>query len=65
MIKHMKNTTPEQFIEQLENQTPAMVFVQQVNECFPGTFQTDEEMREQHIMGDIDTFDKTEGEIPS
>lgn len=61
--------TPEQFIEQLENQTPAMIFVQQVNlvqqinEIFPGSIPTDEEMNLDAVEGDVNTFSENEGDI--
>lgn len=52
-------------IEQLEKQTPAMLFVQIVNENEPGTFPTKEQMDEDSIRGDIDTFSNDEGNIPN
>lgn len=55
--------TPEQFLEQLEKQTPAMLFVQMVNENFPDTFPSDEEMRNDHAEGDVNTFENGEGDI--
>lgn len=56
----MKNQTPEQLLEQLEQQTNAEVFVQIVNEMFPGTFPTKSEMDLDHLELDINTFDKTD-----
>lgn len=57
--------TPEQFLDQLEKQTPAMLFVQQVEEWFPGTFPTKEQMDEDAIRGDTDFFTDNEGDIPN
>lgn len=55
----MNTPTPEH-LEQLEQQTPAMIFVQQVNENEPGTFPTDDEMQIDHVEGDVDTFTNDE-----
>lgn len=40
------------FLESIDN--PAKQFVQEVNELYPGTFPSDEDMLTDHIMGDVD-----------